>query len=126
LEQKPTVFEQFAYSDTWQHGTASYLRMIYPRLALMRELLSDSGSIYVHIDWHVGHYVKILLDDIFGKTNFRNEIIWYYPDYLQGNVTKGFPRKNDFILFYSKTDDFKFNRVKEVMDKPKKGTRCLE
>ena len=56
--------EQFAYSDTWREGTVSYLKMLYPRLALMKELLSDKGSIYVHIDWHVGHYVKLLLDDI--------------------------------------------------------------
>jgi site-specific DNA-methyltransferase (adenine-specific)/adenine-specific DNA-methyltransferase len=125
LKQKPTVIEQFAYADTWKDGTVSYLKMLYPRLALMRELLSDKGSIYVHIDWHVGHYVKILLDDIFGKSNFRNEIIWYYPDYLQGNVTKGFPRKNDFILFYSKTNEFDFNRVKEMMDKPKKRNRVF-
>lgn len=76
LEQKPTVIEQFAYSDTWSDGTASYLAMITPRLILMRELLSESGSIYVHLDWHVGHYVKIVLDEIFGKSNFINEIVW--------------------------------------------------
>ena len=75
LEQKPTVIEQFAYSDTWSDGTASYLAMITPRLILMRELLSDSGSIYVHLDWHVGHYVKLVLDEVFGKDSFRNEII---------------------------------------------------
>ncbi len=78
LEQKPTVIEQFAYSDTWADGTASYLRMITPRLILMRELLADTGSIYVHLDWHVGHYVKLILDEVFGKDNFRNEIIWHY------------------------------------------------
>jgi len=66
LEQRPTVIEQAAYSDTWKDGTISYLKMMYPRLALMRELLSEQGSIYVHIDWHVGHYVKILMDEIFG------------------------------------------------------------
>ena len=55
IEQKPTVIEQFAYSDTWSDGTASYLAMITPRLILMRELLADTGSIYVHLDWHVGH-----------------------------------------------------------------------
>ena len=76
IEQKPTVVEQFAYADTWKDGTISYLKMLYPRLALMRELLSERGSIYVHIDWHVGHYVKLLLDDIFGKECFKNEIIW--------------------------------------------------
>lgn len=125
LSQKPTVIEQFAYADTWKDGTVSYLKMIYPRLVLMRELLSEKGSIYVHIDWHVGHYVKILLDDIFGKQNFRNEIIWYYADYLQGNVTKGFPRKNDFILFYSKNNEFYFNRISEKMDKVKKRNKVF-
>ncbi len=119
IEQKPTVIEQFAYSDTWKEGTKSYLEMIVTRLILMRELLTERGSIFVHLDDHVGHYVKVIMDDIFGRKNFRNEIIWYYPDYLQGNVTKGFARKNDFILFYSKNEDFIFNRVKEAMDKPK-------
>jgi len=61
LEQRPTVIEQFAYSDTWSEGTASYLAMIVPRLVLMRELLKDTGSIYVHLDWRVGHYVNIAL-----------------------------------------------------------------
>src|ERR1035441_2047011 len=70
LEQKPTVIEQFAYADTWKDGTVSYLKMLYPRLALMKELLSDSGSIYIHIDWHVGHYVKVIMDEIFGKEGF--------------------------------------------------------
>ena len=76
VEQKPTVIEQFAYSDTWADGTASYLAMIVPRLCLMRELLSDKGSIYVHLDWHVSHYVKLVLDEIFGKDFFHNEVIW--------------------------------------------------
>jgi adenine-specific DNA-methyltransferase len=73
LEQKPTVIEQFAYSDTWSDGTASYLAMITPRLVLMRELLAETGSIYVHLDWHVGHYVKIVLDEIFGRNCFQND-----------------------------------------------------
>jgi adenine-specific DNA-methyltransferase len=76
VEQKPTVIEQFAYSDTWADGTASYLAMIVPRLCLMRELLSARGSIYVHLDWHVAHYVKLVLDEILGKDFFHNEIIW--------------------------------------------------
>lgn len=76
IDQKPTVLEQFAYSDTWSDGTASYLAMITPRLVLMRDLLSATGSIYVHLDWHVGHYVKLVLDEIFGKDNFLNEIVW--------------------------------------------------
>lgn len=58
FSQRPTVIEQFAYADTWEEGTISYLKMIYPRLVLMKELLSEHGSIYVHLDWHVGHYAK--------------------------------------------------------------------
>lgn len=101
VEQRPTVLEQFAYSDMWKEGTVSYLKYMYPRLALMRELLSEQGSIYVHLDWHVGHYVKILMDEIFEKENFRNEIIWKYTGSLQPK--EDFARKHDVIFRYSKT-----------------------
>lgn len=112
IEQKPTTIEQFAYADTWQDGTVSYLKMLYPRLVLMRELLSDKGSIYVHIDWHVGHYVKVLMDDIFGKENFLNEIIWCYKSGGAGGG--GYAKKHDTILFYSKNNSYlTFNIVKE-------------
>lgn len=103
LEQKPMVIEQFAYADTWKDGTVSYLKMLYPRLVLMRELLSDKGSIYVHIDWHVGHYVKILLDEIFGKNNFINEIVWSYQG--TGEPKNAYKRKHDDIYFYSKSKE---------------------
>lgn len=108
IEQKPTVLEQYAYGDTWGDGTISYLRMMYPRLLLMRELLSEKGSIYVHIDWHVGAYVKVMMDDIFGKTNFRNEIIWCYT--AASNVVFDFPKKHDIIMRYSKSDTYIFNK----------------
>lgn len=107
IEQKPTVIEQFAYADTWGDGTVSYLKMLYPRLLLMKELLSDKGSIYVHIDWHVGHYVKVILDDIFGKNNFVNEIIWCYSGPSSSN--NSFSRKHDTILFYSLGTNKTFN-----------------
>lgn len=107
ITQKPTTFEQFGYSDLWQKGTVSYLEYMYPRLLLMRELLSDKGSIYVHIDWHVGHYIKILLDDIFGKENFTNEIVWHYPSM---SITNSFfPRKHDCIYCYKKGETRYFN-----------------
>jgi len=108
LEQKPAVIEQFAYSDTWKDGTSSYLKMMYPRLALMRELLSDTGSIYVHIDWHVGHYIKIFLDEIFGKNNLRNEIIWDYKRWSM--TTNALPRLHDTIFWYSKSEEYTFNQ----------------
>lgn len=113
IQQKPTVIEQFAYADTWEEGTISYLRMMYPRLALMRELLSNTGSLYLHIDWHVGAYVKIILDDIFGKAAFRNEIIWWY---LWGGRGKTqWNSKHDSILFYSKGASWTFNYL-DVLD----------
>ena len=104
LEQKPTVIEQFAYSDTWADGTASYLAMITPRLILMRELLSDTGSIYVHLDWHVGHYVKLILDEVFGKDNFRNDIRWKRQPVRGAKATgQQYARNSDFIFFYTKS-----------------------
>lgn len=114
LEQRPTVIEQFAYSDTWKDGTASYLRMLYPRLVIMRELLSERGSMYVHIDWHVGHYVKILLDDIFGKSSFEAEIVWkrtasHNDPNRPGNV-------HDTLLYYSRGNEKIWNPQYQAHD----------
>ncbi len=108
LEQKPTVIEQFAYSDTWSDGTASYLAMITPRLILMRELLADTGSIYVHLDWHVGHYVKLVLDEVFGKNKFINEIIWGYGG--GGAPLDFYQKKHDTLYWYSKGERWIFNK----------------
>lgn len=108
IDSKPTVLEQFAYADTWSNnvggeevkGTVAYLKYMYPRLVLMRELLSERGSIYVHIDWHIGAYMKIMLDDIFGKDAFINEIIWAYSS---GGVSERyFGRKHD-TLYHIRT-----------------------
>ena len=113
LEQKPTVIEQFAYSDTWSDGTASYLAMITPRLILMRELLADTGSIYVHLDWHVGHYVKLVMDEVFGKSNLINEIIW------QRTSAQSNPRRygnvHDCIYWYSKLDKYYWTPLYEPL-----------
>lgn len=105
LEQKPTVIEQFAYSDTWSDGTTSYLAMITPRLILMRELLADTGSIYVHLDWHVGHYVKIVMDEVFGKECFRNEVIWSYFGFKRSTAKK-FPQKHDVLFSFTKSPNY--------------------
>lgn len=101
ISQKPTTIEQFAYADTWEEGTISYLRMICVRLYLLRELLSANGSIYVHIDWHVGAYVKVMMDDIFGKDNFRNEIIWQRADPHNDAKTR-YGNIHDTILYYAR------------------------
>lgn len=112
LEQKPTVIEQFAYADTWEEGTISYLKMLYPRLMIMKELLSERGSIFVHIDWHVGAYVKAILDDIFGKENFRNEITWYYPNSGLKARSKKFHQVTDTIFYYVKSiENFTFHHI---------------
>lgn len=108
FSQKPTVIEQFAYADTWEEGTISYLKMIYSRLVLMKELLSEKGSIYVHIDWHIGAYMKIILDDIFGKDMFRNELVWTYFGFKR-STTKKFPQKHDVIYSYTKNNEYVWN-----------------
>lgn len=112
IEQKPNVLEQFAYSDTWKEGTLSYLKMMYPRLYIMRELLSEQGSIYVHCDWHVGHYLKMFLDEIFGKENFTREIIWHF-DNVSGfkSIANNWIRDHETIFLYNKCNERIFNKV---------------
>ena len=114
LEQKPTVIEQFAYSDTWSDGTASYLAMITPRLILMRELLADTGSIYVHLDWHVGHYVKLVLDEVFGRNTFQNEIVWKRTS--AHSASSQFGRNADSIYFYTKAEKHIWNQQYSAHD----------
>lgn len=104
VDQRPTVAEQFAYSDAWEKGTASYLEMIVPRLVLMRELLADSGAIYVHLDPTVGHYVKIVLDEVFGKRSFQREVIWRI-GWISGykSAANNWIRNHDNIFYYVKS-----------------------
>ena len=105
------TIESVAYDDKWKGGMKEYLEMMSIRLYLMKELLSSKGSIYVHLDYRIVHYVKILMDYIFGEENFINEIIW---SYKSGGVTsKYYSRKHDTILMYSKTEDYIFNPQKE-------------
>ena len=116
IDSKPTVLEQFAYADTWSgtidgeevKGTAAYLKYMYPRLVLMRELLSEQGSIFIHIDWHIGHYVKTILDDIFGKENLINEIIWHYKRWTA--ASNNFQKMHDTIFWYGKTSNYLYNK----------------
>ena len=107
VEQRPTVIEQFAYSDTWADGTASYLAMLTPRLVLMRELLAEAGSIYVHLDWHVVHYVKLILDEVFGKDRFLNEVVWKRRTGTASS-NRAFGVQTDSMLVYAKSDEFHF------------------
>jgi len=107
IEKEPSIIEERAYKDTWSGGIASYLKYMYERLVLMRELLAENGSIYVHLDWHVGHYVKVMMDEIFGYENFRNEVVWCYTG--PGKQEKDFPDKHDIIYRYSKLENYIFN-----------------
>ena len=117
IEGDRTGFEEKQYSDIWTND--EYLQFMYERLTIMRELLSEKGSIYVHCDYRVNSYLRLILDDIFGKDNFKNEIIWSYK--TGGTTDKYFNRKHDNILYYSKTKDYIYNNIKEksIVDKSK-------
>lgn len=100
-----------AYDDCWNQELSQYITMLTTRLYLMRDLLSDEGCLWVHLDWHVVHYVKIILDSIFGEKNFINEIIWTYKS--GGANKRSFAKKHDNLLVYGKTKKYYFNRLKE-------------
>ncbi len=110
IEKEPSIIEERAYKDTWSNGIASYLTYMYERLVLMRELLAENGSIYVHLDYHVGHYVKVMMDEIFGYENFRNEIVWNKG--FRGTESKKiYQHSHDIILWYSKGSNYIWNSV---------------
>lgn len=128
ITKAPTILEQFAYSDTWHKGTISYLQMLTPRLMLMRELLSDKGSIYIHCDWHCGHYIKVLCDEIFGRENFRNEIVWQRDPAGKGAkaISRQYPRNLESIFFYTKTDSHIFRNPKTELDSKQKANYRMQ
>lgn len=99
---------QRAYCDMWNRDIKDYLRMITVRLYFMRDALKPEGSIFIHLDWHAVHAVKLIMDEIFGAENFVNEIIWTYKS--GGAAKRHFSRKHDTILFYGKTENYKFNK----------------
>lgn len=98
-----------AFEDRWTGGVDSYIAWIEPRLLECKRILKDTGSIYLHCDHHANGYLRVLMDKIFGMKNFRNEIVWKRT-HAHGGGSKGFSRIHDTILFYSKTEKFKFNR----------------
>jgi len=112
IEKEPSIIEERAYRDTWSGGIASYLKYMYERLVLMRELLTENGSIYVHLDQHVSHYVKVMMDEIFGYENFRNEIIWFKK--REGSGTSNLPTEYQNILLYKKGS-------KPIWNPPRRG-----
>jgi DNA modification methylase len=112
---KQSVIEEKQYTDIWEND--EYLQFMYERLLLIKELLSDEGSIYLHCDYRKSAHLRLILDEVFGTENFINEIIWYYPDKFQGNIT-GLANNHDNILHYSKGKSFVWNGVRLQRDKP--------
>lgn len=100
------TFEEKMYGDVWDKE--KYLNWMYENLLAIKSVMSDTASIYVHLDWHIGHYMKILLDEIFGEENFRNEITWVRTASHNDSVGN-YSRVKDYIFFYTKSDDYKFN-----------------
>lgn len=112
--KKPSIIEEKAYRDTWGGGLDSYLHIVYERLVLMHELLAENGSIYVHLDDTVGHYVKLLLDEVFGSGFFQSQIIWQRVTGHSDRV--GFAINHDMILHYSKGERIIWNAQHQAYD----------
>lgn len=105
------VIKQKAYVDSWEDGMEEYLTMLTARLYAFKDLLKEDGSIWIHLDWHAVHYVKVIMDEIFGENNFINEVIWYYKS--GGASKRRYSRKHDTLLFYSKNKNYYFKPQKE-------------
>ena len=107
------AFEEKMYGDVWDKE--KYLNWMYENLMAIKSVMSETASIYVHLDWHIGHYIKILLDEVFGEENFRNEISWYYYNKMPDMRKPVFTRSHDTIFFYAKNkdSDYIFNLQKE-------------
>jgi DNA modification methylase len=114
VEKLPSILEEHAYRDTWGYGQTSYLTMLYERLVLVHELLADDGSLYLHLGTNVSHAARLILDEVFGRENFRNEIVWKRATTVKGNFgqgTKAWGPATESILFYSKSDRYTFNQL---------------
>lgn len=106
VKNDSTSFEEKQYTDIWTND--DYLQFMYERLILLRELLSETGTIYLHCDWHKSHLLRCIMDEVFGMENMRNEIVWCYT--AASNTKNDFPKKHDVILRYSKTGAYIFNK----------------
>ncbi len=106
--KEPSVLEQKAYRDTWGHGLSSYLHWFFETAVTLRDLLTETGSIYVHLDWRMVHYAKALLDELFGLDRYENEIVWRR-SLPHGNVDYKFGASHDTILRYSKSENCVWN-----------------
>ena len=111
-----SLIEEKQYEDIWANDT--YLQYMYERLILMRELLSEQGSIYLHCDWHKSHHLRFIMDEVFGENNFKNEIIWHYPDNFQGNVKRLAINHNNIFWYSKNSDNYIFNKITRKLDNP--------
>lgn len=116
IEEMKT-FEEKMYGDIW--NKEDYLNWMYTNLVAIKSVMSERASIYVHLDYHIGHYVKILMDEIFGEDNFLNEIVWHYYNKMQGNVNR-LAANHDTIFLYRKSQDYIFNPVREKREETAK------
>ncbi|GMU96462.1 site-specific DNA-methyltransferase [Ignavibacterium album] len=110
--KEPSILEEIAYRDTWGKGADSFISMIYERLSLMRDLLADDGSIYVHCDWRVNSFIRLIMDEVFGKNFFINEITWQKIAAVKAQ-TNGFGNVKDSIFLYSKSVKPIFNQIRK-------------
>ncbi|WP_278680016.1 DNA-methyltransferase [Leyella stercorea] len=118
-------FEEKMYGDIWDKE--HYLNWMYENLMAIKSVMSDTASIYVHLDYHIGHYVKILMDEIFGEENFRNEIIWYYTNKMTGSPSPhDFVCEHDTIFRYSKTDQYHYTLIKEEREDAVKQSKRIK
>lgn len=108
--KEPSIIEQKAYRDTWGHGLDSYIHWFYETAILLHELLSDTGTLYVHLDWHIGHYAKAILDEVFGADSFSNEVVWRRTNVH--NSANAFGQVHDVIFRYVKGDGATFNLLR--------------
>ena len=107
--KEPSIIEQKAYRDTWGRGLDSYLHWFYEAVVQLHELLHETGSIYVHLDSHVSHYAKVILDEVFGLDNFRNEIVWKRASTVKGNFGQGsklWSPNTESLFYYSKGSNY--------------------
>ena len=109
VHKEHSIIEEKAYRDTWGRGLESYLEMIYERLIIMKDLLSSKGSIFIHVDWKVNSYIRIILDEIFGYENFENELIWQRKTSSASKLS--ISNSHDTILWYSKNGNPTFNQI---------------
>src|SRR6266571_7012056 len=108
--KEPSIIEQKAYRDTWGYGLDSYLQWFYETVILLRELLVEDGSIYVHCDWRVNSIIRLVLDEIFGANHFLNEILWRRRTNTVKAISKKFSVNTDTIYIYTKSEeDYQFN-----------------